>query len=131
MADQHDASAEYLFRVRFHLDPTGVRADPPAFDTVVTRPADEPGTEGWLFFRDRLWRGEVGDRASMRTWAERRLGVPVDSVEFAELRTDAAHLEALRNVIADELDTFAADTVDEALTKYLGSSIHVREHGGE
>jgi hypothetical protein len=122
--------AEYLFRVRFRLDPDGVRVDPAAFDTVLARPADEPGTEGWLFFRDRLWRGEVSDPASMRTWAERRLGVPVEHVEFAELRTDTDHLDALRTAVAGDLDAFAADTVDGAITKYLGSSIHVRDGGG-
>ncbi|MFB6160037.1 MAG: LWR-salt protein [Haloferacaceae archaeon] len=127
MTDREGPDAEYLFRVRFRLDPDGVRVDPAAFDTVLARPADEPGTEGWLFFRDRLWRGAVSDAASTRRWAERRLGVPVERIEFAELRTDPAHLTAFRDAVAANLDEFAADTVDEAVTKYLGSSVHVRD----
>ncbi|MFB6304090.1 MAG: LWR-salt protein [Haloferacaceae archaeon] len=124
--------AAYVFRVRFRLDPEGVRVDPAAFETRVERPADPPGEEGWLFFRDFLWRGQVGDAETLRRWASDRLGVPVESVSFAELRTDGAYLDALREAVADDLDAFNADDVDEALTKYLGSSIHVRsETGGE
>jgi hypothetical protein len=43
-------TAEYVFRVAFGLDPTGVTADPARFETVVTKPAAEPGTEGGRSF---------------------------------------------------------------------------------
>ena len=44
--------ARYLFRVRFRLEPTGgVCVEPREFETRLSRPADEPGTEGWLFRR--------------------------------------------------------------------------------
>jgi hypothetical protein len=69
----------------------------------------------------------VGDERTLREWAEARLGVPVRSVSFAELRTDRAYLDALRRAVGADLARFNAESVDEALTKYLGSSIHVRE----
>ena len=124
--EREAGDAAYVFRVRFRLAPEGVRVDPATFEATLERPTDPPGTEGWLFFRDYLWRGEVGDEATLREWAERRLGVPVDSISFAELRTDEAHLAALREAVAADLSAFNAGDVDEALTKYLGSSIHVR-----
>ncbi|MFB6303769.1 MAG: LWR-salt protein [Haloferacaceae archaeon] len=124
--DGPTGDAAYVFRVRFRPDPDGVRLDPATFEATLERPADPPGTDGWLFFRDRLWRGEVGDEAAVREWAERRLGVPVVSVSFAELRTDEAYLAALREAVAADLAPFNADDADAALTKYLGSSIHVR-----
>ena len=51
----------------------------------------------------------------------------VRSVEFRELRTDEAYLEALRSAIAADLGAFDADDVDEVVRKHLGSRIHVRE----
>ncbi|MFB6157569.1 MAG: LWR-salt protein [Haloferacaceae archaeon] len=128
-ADRDGPDAAYVFRVRFRPDPDGVRVDPATFEATVERPADPPGTEGWLFFRDHLWRGEVADGRAMRAWATDRLRVPVESVAFAELRTDEVHLDALRAAIADDLRRFNAEDVDGALTKYLGSSIHVRSGG--
>lgn len=53
------------------------------------------------------------------------LGVPVVSISFSELQTDRAYLDALREAIGDHLDAFKAETVDEALKKYLRSSIRV------
>ncbi|MFC5133845.1 MULTISPECIES: LWR-salt protein [Haloferacaceae] len=120
-------NAAYVFGVAFRLDPTGARADPDRFETTVEIPAVEPGEEGWLFFRDRLWRGEVGDESSARALLGERLGVEVERVAFRELRTDRAYLDALEDAIAADLERFNADDVDEALHKYLGSSIHVRE----
>ena len=49
----------------------------------------------------------------------------VVSISFSELRTDRAYLDGLREAIGDHLEEFRSDTVDEAVTKYLGSSIHV------
>lgn len=135
-------NAAYVFRVRFRLDPTGVRVDPNEFETVLRRPADPPGDEnadghtlleesGWLFFRDALWRGNVNDESYLRERLADHLGVPVSSVRFSELETDGAHLDALKDAIADEIEgtggvnAFDAESVDDVLHKYLGSSIRV------
>ena len=127
-SDTTTGSARYVFRVRFRLEPTmtAVSVDPATFETKLYREAEPPGQAGWLFFRDHCWRGEVGDEAYMRSVAEDALGVSVESISFRELQTDRAYLEALRAAIGNELDTFNAETVDEALGKYFGSSIHVR-----
>ena len=125
--------AAYVFRVTVRLDPPVAAVDPDRFETTAEFPASEPGTDGWLFFRDRLWRGEIGDEPSFRRLAEERLGladasgVEVVAADFRELRTDDAYLDALTDAIADDLDRFNADSVDEVLRKYLGSSVHVRE----
>ncbi|WP_254864763.1 LWR-salt protein [Halovivax gelatinilyticus] len=129
MAERDQAgTARYVFRIRFRLEPTqsAVTTDPATFETKLYRTADPPGESGWLFFRDHLWRGRVGDEAHVRRLAEAALDVPVVSVSFRELQTDRAYLDALRAAIGDQLDAFKAETVDEAVTKYLGSSIHVR-----
>jgi hypothetical protein len=120
-------NAAYVFAVAFRLDPEAATVQPDRFETIMEIPASEPGTDGWLFFRDRLWRGEVGDEESFRRLASDRLGVSVTAASFRELRTDRAHREAFRAAIADDLDRFNAESVDEVLRKYLGSSIHVRE----
>ncbi|WP_135362961.1 LWR-salt protein [Halosimplex halophilum] len=122
-------AAAYVFRVTVRLDPEveGVWTEPDAFETTVFREADPPGEPGWLYFRDNLWRGECGDAAHMRAVAEDALGMSVDSIDFRELRTTQAYLDDLRAAVADDLGAFNADTVDEALTKYLGSSIHVTD----
>ncbi|WP_424016051.1 LWR-salt protein [Halorubrum xinjiangense] len=125
--------AAYVVRVAFRLDPPDAAVDPDRFETTMELAASEPGTDGWLFFRDRLWRGEIGDESSFRRLAEERLGVaPAASVEvvaadFRELRTDEAYLDALKDAITADLERFNADSVDEVLRKYLGSSVHVRE----
>ena len=121
-----DRPARYVFRVTVRLDPAqGYSASPDKFETVLSRPADPPGEAGWLFFRDTLWRGELGDAAHGRRLAEDALGVPVESVSFSELRTSEPYLDDLKAAIAADLDAFNADDVTEVLTKYLGSSIHV------
>jgi len=121
-------NAAYVFRVEFRLDPEGATIAPDRFETTMELPANEPGTDGWLFFRDRLWRGEIGDEPSFRRLASDRLGVEVVAANFRELRTDEAFLDALQSAIAADLDRFNADSVDEVLQqKYLGSSVHVRE----
>ncbi|WP_248895922.1 LWR-salt protein [Haloplanus halobius] len=116
-------SATYVFRVTFRLDPVGVDADPDTFETVVTKPAAEPGTDGWLFFRDALWHGEVSDEDYLRRRAEEWLGVTVTDITFSELRTAEAYRDALREAIADA-DDFD-DAPREVLHAHLGSSIRV------
>ena len=132
MDDDPEASARYVFTVRFRLVPTtpDVSTDPRTFETTLYREADQPGEPGWLFFRDNLWRGNVGDHEHFRTLTEEALDVPVDSVSFSELRTTETYLDELKAAIADDLETFNADSVEEVLTKYLGSSIHVVEMVG-
>lgn len=119
--------AAYVFRVEFRLAPEEAVVDPNRFEATMEISASEPDADGWLFFRDRLWRAEVGDEPSFRRLASDRLGVEVVAAEFRELRTDREHLDALRAAIAADLGRFNADAVDEVLHKYLGSSIHVRE----
>lgn len=124
-------NAEYVFRVRFRLDPADpdVSVEPATFETVLRKRAAPPDEENWLFFRDNLWRGEVNDEAHLRELAADTLGVDVLSVSFSELRTDDAYLTALREAIAADLEAFKADDVDEVLSKYLGSSIRVEDAG--
>lgn len=125
--------AAYVFRVEFRLTPERAAVDPERFETTVELPASEPGTDGWLRFRDRLWRGAVGDEPSFRRETAARLGIAdaagieVSAVDFRELRTDREYLEALQTAIAADLGRFNAESVDDALHKYFGSSIHVRE----
>lgn len=128
-------NAAYVFRVRFRLDPADARVDPNEFETVLRVPAERPGEDGWLFFRDNLWRGDVNDERHLRDEAESLLGVPVSAVSFSELETDRAYLDALEGAIDEEIggtdgtNAFNADSVDEVLSKYLGSSIRVRDDG--
>jgi hypothetical protein len=125
-------AAEYVFGCRFRLEPSaeGLRVDPTEFDTRLYRTADPPGENGWLFFRDNLWHGELNDPDHFRDLAEEALGVSVRSVDFRELRTDERYLDALEAEMAADLDTFNADSVPEARSKYLGSSIHVVSDDG-
>ena len=119
--------AAYVFRIRFELDPAdpAVSVEPGAFETVLRKRAAPPGEEGWLFFRDNLWRGEANDEAHLRDLTTEALGVEVTSVDFRELRTDEAYLAELREAIAADLDAFRAEDVDEVLHKYLGSSVRI------
>ncbi|RZH68152.1 LWR-salt protein [Natrinema altunense] len=126
--------AAYVFRVRFRLEPARpfVSLEPASAETTVTlsREAPEPGTDGWLFFRDTLWRGEVADREYGRRLAAEWLGIPertIESVDFRELRTDAEYFDALKTAIAADLEPFKADDVSDALSKYLGSSVRVTD----
>jgi len=115
--------AAYVFRVTFGLDAPTVHVDPERFETVVRKPAAEPGTDGWRFFETALWRGEVTNEAHARSLAEDWLSVPVASVTFSELVADEASLDALRDAIA------ASDAFDDdpqaVLHAHLGSSIRV------
>ncbi|WP_135821963.1 LWR-salt protein [Halostella litorea] len=123
----NSGSARYVFGVSFRIEPStpGTTVEPATFETDLYREADAPGREGWLFFRDNLWHGELSDPAHFRDRTEDALGVRVDDVSFSELRTDGAYLDALRDEVGSSLGEFNADTVDEALSKYLGSSIRV------
>ena len=119
-------TASYVFSVRFRLSPdAAVSVEPETFETTLYRPADPPGEDGWLFFRDNLWRGKVNDQRHARRLAEDALGVDVESVEFRRFETDREHYDALKAAIADDLATFNADNVSEVLNKYFGSSVEV------
>jgi hypothetical protein len=121
-------NARYVFRVRARFEtPTGVAVEPATVDLSFYRQAADPGEEGWRFFRDNLWRGDVADEDHFRDLVSEALGVEVESVSFAALETDPEYLEALKEAIAADLDAFRADSVDEVLSKYLGSSIEVRD----
>jgi hypothetical protein len=119
--------ARYVFAVRFRLEPDaeGVSVEPNEFDTRLYREADPPGEDGWLFFRNNLWRGEVNDDRHFRQLTEEALGATVLSVEYRALETDEEYLEALKDEIRSNLATFKADSVSEVLNKYLGSSLEV------
>ncbi|SEW14370.1 LWR-salt protein [Natrinema salifodinae] len=130
-------NARYVFRVRLRLEPDheAVSLEASSAETTVTlfRDAPEPGTEGWLFFRNTLWRGDVSDRDHARRLAAEWLGVPEDAVEavdFRELQVDQAYFDALKAEIADDLAAFNAENVSEVLSKYLGSSIRVTDSDG-
>lgn len=115
--------AVYVFRATIRLDPRGVEADPDTFETVVTKPAANPGTEGWLFFRDTLWRGEASDEAHLRTLAADWLSVPVVAASFSELRADEVYMDALRAEI--EASTAFDDDPRDVIHAHLGSSIRI------
>ncbi|NHN59651.1 MULTISPECIES: LWR-salt protein [Halorussus] len=119
--------ARYVFAVRFRLDPAaeGVSLSPNEFETRFYREADPPGEEGWLFFRDNLWRGEVNDDRHFRRLVEEALGATVLSVEYRAFETDEEYLDAFEDAIGDDLAEFNADSVSEVLNKYLGSSLEV------
>lgn len=117
--------AEYVFQVTFRLDTRRVTAEPKTFETVVRLPAEPPGADGWLFFRNTLWRGEVNDEAYARELASDWLGVPAEAVRFREFECDEAYREALESEIGRNLDAFNAESVSEAMHKYFGSSIRV------
>ncbi|UPW00891.1 LWR-salt protein [Halorussus gelatinilyticus] len=121
--------ARYVFAVRFRLDPTvgGVSVEPNEFETRLSRDADLPGEEGWLFFRDNLWRGEINDERHFRRLTEEALDATVLSVEYRAFETDEEYLDALKDEIGADLATFNDDSVSAVLNKYLGSSIEVQE----
>ena len=119
--------ARYRFRVRFRLHPEGVSVDPSAFETTLYYPAPDPGEEGWLFFRDNLWRGAVNAPDHLRRMASERLGVDVETVDFRAFELDAEYRTAFEGAVAANLDEFRADSVEEVVSKYLGSALDVRE----
>ena len=122
-------TARYVFRMRFRLEPRsgGLSLDPSTFETTLSREADEPGTEGWLFFRDSLWRGKLSDPDHFARLLEEDLDVAVEEVTFRSFHTDDASLAALKDEIAANLEAFNADDVTEVVSKYFGSSLLVGE----
>ncbi|GAA0299296.1 LWR-salt protein [Halarchaeum salinum] len=116
----------YAFAVRFRLDPSrDVTVEPNEFETRLFREAEPPGEDGWLFFRDNLWRGEIADESHFRDLAAEALGVTVLDVDYRAFEMDEAYREAFREAIAADLDAFRAENVDEVVNKYLGSSVEV------
>ncbi|ELZ80825.1 hypothetical protein C454_10981 [Haloferax gibbonsii ATCC 33959] len=126
MSDEGTATLTYVFRVRFRLDSAGgVETDPREFETTVRVTPPPPGEEGWLLFRDALWRGAVNDERHARDLASSWLDVPVVSCSFSEFRADEASLDAFREAVAADLGAFNAESVREVLHKYFGSAIRV------
>ncbi|WP_336024710.1 LWR-salt protein [Halobellus salinisoli] len=122
--------AVYVFRVTVRFDPApGVAVSPKTVETVVEVDADPPGEGEWLFFRDVLWRGNVGDERHARELAASWLSIPVDDVQFAELRLDAAYREALEEAIESTPEAFDGGDPRDVLHRHLGSSIRVVDDG--
>jgi len=121
-----------VFRVTFWIEPAvdGVQVEPAQFETTLHREADPSRGDGWMFFRDNLWCGELGAPQYFRELTEDALGVPVTSVSFSELQTDRAYLDALRAEIETYPEEFAAETADNARSKYLGSSQYTGDSQG-
>lgn len=120
-------SGEYLFNVQFRVSPSdsAVSLSPETFETTMAKRAPPPGEDGWLFFRDNLWRGEANNEAHLRDLASETLGVTVESVSFIELRCTGAYFAQLKADIRSDLTPFRADSASEVIKKYLGSSVRV------
>ena len=120
-------AARYVFEVRFRLTPTrDVTLAPQSFETTMYRPADRPDDgDGWLFFRDHLWRGELADEDHFTRMTADALDVHVEDVEYRRLEIDEDAYDELKEAIAANLHLFRADSVTEVLNKYLGSSVEV------
>ncbi|MFP8957606.1 LWR-salt protein [Natrialbaceae archaeon A-CW3] len=126
--------ARYAFRVTIRLEPAA--ADCFIEDPIVERrcflEATEPGTGGWRRFRDLLWRGELTDAVYGRELFTEKLGLTVEDVEFRAFYTDEEYLDALKDEIEADLESFKAESVTEVLSKYFASSLEVGvEHGLE
>ena len=121
--------ARYRFAVTIRVEPQvdGVSVSPAEFETALYYRAAVPEDPGWRFFRDNLWRGQLNAPEDFRERTADALAVPVTQVEFRVLETDEEYLDALRAAIASNLSDFKAATVDEVLTKYLGSKLRVYE----
>jgi hypothetical protein len=118
--------AVYVFRVRFRVHATGdATLAPDAFETTFRYAPPNPGSDGWQFFRNYLWRGAVTDHEHARRFVDEHVEGSVERVEFRSLRADAEYVDALRDAVAEDLGAFNAENVDGALSKYLGSSVDV------
>ncbi|WP_338729625.1 LWR-salt protein [Haladaptatus sp. DJG-WS-42] len=119
--------ARYVFEIRVRPESTrdDLTLSPAEMSVKLYKDAAQPGEDGWLFFRDYLWRGKLNETAPFRSDLEAAYSLRVVSVEFKGLQTSTAYLDALKDEIHGHLDLFNADTVDEVLNKYLGSSIQV------
>ncbi len=118
--------SRYVFSIWFGLDPErDVRVNPTTFETTAYREADPPGDAGWLFFRDNLWRGELNSPEHFRELTEEALGVSIERIEYRRFEASPEEYAALKEAIAAALGEFNADSTDEVLSKYFGSSIEV------
>ncbi|MFA1612370.1 LWR-salt protein [Halobellus rubicundus] len=118
--------AAYVFRVTVRLRARDdVAVTPATVETVAEVEAADPGEEGWLLFRDALWRGEVNDEAHARDLAESWVAAPVERVNFSELRLDEAYRTALADAIESQPEAFGGDGPREVLHRHLGSSLRV------
>jgi hypothetical protein len=120
--------AAYRFAVTVRLDPEGVTVEPATFETTVRWPAPEPGTEGWLFFRDTLWHGEISDPEPFRERLAELLGVPVRVADFRAFECTSAERSALKEAIADTPEAFRSDDPERVVQDYFGSSLEVTEN---
>lgn len=116
----------YVFGVTIRLEVSGmVWVEPDTFETKLYRPADPPGEEGWLFFRDTLWRGELADPDHFRDLVDAALTAQVSAVDFRSFQTDEDSFRRLKAEMRAHLDDLRSDSVAEAINKYFGSSIEV------
>lgn len=125
--------AAYVSDVAFRVSTAGAVLDPnwfePTLRLVAPTLGDSPTEEclDWLFFRDRLWRGDISDEAPLRDAASDWLGVELVELTFSQLRTDNEYLGVLTREIGADRSRFSAASADETLHQSLGSSIHVVE----
>lgn len=123
--------AEYVLAATVRFAPEHGSVEPERVEVRYRHPAPEPGEPGWLFFRDRCWRGELNDERGVRRLLAEALdvdgsdGVAIERVELRGFETDDEYLEALKDEIAADLETFKADSTTEVLHKYLGSRLEV------
>lgn len=118
----------YAFGVRLRPEtPEGVSLEPPTIERRCLLDAPEPGAEGWLEFRELVWRGEVSDREHVRWLLADRIGIEVESVDFRALEADPDSFAAFEAAIAADLEAFNAENVSEVLSKYFGSSLEIRD----
>ncbi|MCL9816637.1 LWR-salt protein [Natronocalculus amylovorans] len=115
----------YIFRVEFRLSPAIGSVEPHRFKTVYRHPLVAPPKDGWLFFRDWLWHGELTDRAQFRPIVSDALGVTVTNVQFSEVVISQPELECLDVAIENNLNKFGPDTSTAVRHAHLGSSIRV------
>lgn len=117
--------AHYVFAATVRFAPEHGRVDPQKIEVQYRHPAPAPGDDGWLFFRNHCWRGEVNDPEGVRRLIADDLGVDVEHVELRGFETDEQYLTALKDEIGANLELFNADSTTEVLHKYLASKLEV------
>jgi len=120
--------AHYRFAVTFRLRTGELRAEPDTFETAVKKPAAEPGTEGWLFFRNTLWHGEISDPGPFKARLGERLGVDVLGADFRAFECTPDERAALKSEIGSHIDDFGADTAEAVVHYHFGSALEVAEN---
>jgi hypothetical protein len=120
--------AAYRFAVTVRLDHDGLAVDPDTFETTVRKPAPEPGTEGWHFFRNAPWHGEISDPGPFEKRLEERLGVEIVECDFRAFECTPDERAALKSEIEAHIDDFGADTADGVVHDHFGSSLEVAEN---